>query len=384
MTSKNTLNMIPLVSVMPDIIRLTGENSSMSEDDLLESAASASMHLYNYKFYENALFIDCIDNFSMMIPDYSQVVAVFYKSDLVASELDDIVQTVQVDLTDSKVTNPSSPIQKESYTTSPFGKISKKTVHRCKRKAMDYGWKHMTLGHSVMNMYQVALAQKTYEECMSNISLCSPTSLGHKPVKDSRCNCGGTCLGNCKGKTVCTEITTIDNCTQESCTQIINETSISAETQCKKNLKDMMYDICSSCGDYTYSIKGNKITFSQATGFAMVIYKRICTDDEGGILIPDHPLANEAIKAYVMMEYTEREAITHTQGSFRLYRHYLDKWERLSAAAGGELVKPSLPEYVEMAKLNKMFKGNNGSSIYDNVQTEHINLGLTNSGYGRY
>lgn len=128
-----------------------------------------------------------------------------------------------------------------------------------------------------------------------------------------------------------------------------------------------------ACDD-SYIVKGNMINISQKNGYVIVIYKRVIKDDEtGSLLMPDHPLVKLAIKNYVLMEIYERKMLMHEEGSIGLYDRYLKQWEISSASAIGETIKPSLPEWIEIVKLNRFFKDDSPYRIFDQTGFEKFN-----------
>lgn len=128
-----------------------------------------------------------------------------------------------------------------------------------------------------------------------------------------------------------------------------------------------------SC-EYSYSIKGNVLTTSFDEGFVMVVYKRTPCDSEGDLVIPTVPLINEALKAYVLMEFHEKSMNMHEEGSVGLYDRYSRKWEVLAAAAVGSMLLPDEDEWVEISRMNTLFKTEHPNKIYGKPNEEFINL----------
>ena len=131
------------------------------------------------------------------------------------------------------------------------------------------------------------------------------------------------------------------------------------------------------------------MTCSAREGYVLFIYHRTPRDVDGDLVIPNLPLVNEALKAYVLMEIHERQMNMHRQGSINLYDRYHSKWERLSAAAQGEMMKPSLPEWVSIVRDNGFFQDDAPERIYsDAPKNEFTDIGFTSRGsagsYGYY
>lgn len=77
--SKNNTKLIRLESVLADVYRLIDPNMGISEDDILESAASAMSHLYNYKIYEKAMCVRRVCNYKAALPtDFQSIESVMY------------------------------------------------------------------------------------------------------------------------------------------------------------------------------------------------------------------------------------------------------------------------------------------------------------------
>lgn len=366
-SNKNTRQMIKLESILQDIYRILDSNSGITEDDLMESAAAGMSHLYNYKLYERALYINTVDNFKMILPDFYEVEAVFFKEEMDSAELDEVVESVQVDLSDEDINSSFSAINKDNFTTIGTGRLSRKSVFQSAKAATNRGWIPMTLGHGITNLYNMKVMQAAIVKCeqeeLMNTVICNTDATSTTSITDQ----------------IMTTTTVMNLTTGESSTGSV--TTSSNVNSLKEGCYNKYKHLCPSCHNHSYSVSNGTLTVSRPNGYVMVYYKRTPRDEDGDLIIPNHPLVNEALKAYVMMEFHERQTVFHMEGSFRLYQSYLEKWERLSAAASGELVKPSLDEHIEITNLNRMFKGNHAHDIHDNVQKENIDLGYTSRNY---
>lgn len=98
----------------------------------------------------------------------------------------------------------------------------------------------------------------------------------------------------------------------------------------------------------TYSAKNCVLTLSQKSGYALVLYDRLLTDDEGNLLMPVIPEFTDAVRSYVLMEMHLRAANEHTQGSLSLYDRFKDEWEKKQAEVRAKLIMLDLPEYISM------------------------------------
>lgn len=161
--SMNTYKMIPMESVLQDVYRLIGQNRDVEENELLESAASAMSHLYNYKLYERVMCIGVVDNFKMVLPDFYQVDAVLYKSELSEQEFSSLPKTFQVDF--SLVDNDSSSLNYcNVHTVEDVGRVSHKCLYHLKTSASRNGWTFMTLSHSIAT--QIAIGSDVSSKCI--------------------------------------------------------------------------------------------------------------------------------------------------------------------------------------------------------------------------
>lgn len=306
--SMNTYKMVKLESVLQDIYRVVGTNTDVSQDDLLESAASAMSHLYNYKLYERVIGIGIINNHKVVMPDFYQVDAVMYRSAITEEDIEKIGKTVQIDLSfvDDQL-SPLNPCDTEVIGT--LGKISRKQLYQIKSSGQSMGWNHMTLTHSIATVLNMS-------QTMNSSS-------------DGCGEAGGSC-------------------------------------------------------EYTYSLSGNVISTSQKDGLVLVVFTRTPRDADGDLVIPVIPLVNEALKSYVLMEIHERDMNMHVEGAMRLYDVYFTKWERLSAAAIGELNKLTYPEWIELVKQNRFFKDDSPFRGYDKAHFERTDIGWTDQPYTNF
>lgn len=97
----NTFKLVPIQFVMNSIYRVFDNNAPdiMSETDMLESASTAAHHIYNYKYYEEAICISALNEYKVLLPDYRKIKAVFWKDDLSDKEYSELIVTLKKDLT---------------------------------------------------------------------------------------------------------------------------------------------------------------------------------------------------------------------------------------------------------------------------------------------
>ena len=151
--------------------------------------------------------------------------------------------------------------------------------------------------------------------------------------------------------------------------------SVSNNTFDRSVLCDTSLNLHASCGQWFIPDNtNNRFITSFDEGFIAVAYYRFPQNEKGQFLIPDHPLYNEALDAYVLCKVSERHWHMSIQGGESKYKHYLAKWEELSAAATGELMMPSLPDYINMDKQNKFFKDDGPTKVFGGTSREKINL----------
>jgi hypothetical protein len=142
--------------------------------------------------------------------------------------------------------------------------------------------------------------------------------------------------------------------------------------QCDTDVKPPLGRSC----NLTYSVNGNIITTSCRDGFVIIIYRRAIRDTDGHPMIPATQNVKEAIKAFVLMEYFERNMIHDDQGALGKFRIYAQRWENLAAAAVGDLMNVTLPEWVEVVKTNRFFKDDSPYRHFDTMGFERTNIGL--------
>jgi hypothetical protein len=144
-----------------------------------------------------------------------------------------------------------------------------------------------------------------------------------------------------------------------------------------------MMSTCTDCSGvaeackYTYSVKGDTMSFSESEGYVMILYSRVLRDSEGNLLIPNIENVNEAIRAYVLMEVQMKDVIMHREGSLSIYDRFERRWQELSAIAQAELMMPSLPEWIDMIRdTNRLIKEDPIERLYDShYGPERIYLG---------
>ena len=138
-----------------------------------------------------------------------------------------------------------------------------------------------------------------------------------------------------------------------------------------------------SCGDWFIpDNSNNRFITSFTDGYLAVAYYRFPQNEKGEFLIPDVPEVAEAIKAYVLMIVFQRLWHGSKQGADQKYRHYLEQWQQLAAAAVGKMMMLSLPEYINLDKQNKFFRDDAPEKIYGGFGKENVNFGGAER-YGR-
>lgn len=145
-------------------------------------------------------------------------------------------------------------------------------------------------------------------------------------------------------------------------------------------------DYClSSCSDYYIPDNANhRFITSFDEGWIMVAYYRFPQNDKGQFMVPDHPLYNEALETYVLHKLYQRMWHLSKQGAQNKYQHYLQKWQELSAAATGELMMLSLPDYINLDKQNKFFRDDSPLKVFGGYGKEQIELNNPRDGRNGY
>lgn len=139
------------------------------------------------------------------------------------------------------------------------------------------------------------------------------------------------------------------------------------------------------CEDYYIPDNANhRFITSFDEGWLMVAYYRFPQNNKGQFMVPDHPLYNEALESYVLSKLFERMWHLSKQGAQNKYMHYLQKWQQLAAATTGELMMPSLPDYINLDKQNKFFRDDSPLKIFGGYGKEKIELNNPRDGYQGY
>ena len=151
--------------------------------------------------------------------------------------------------------------------------------------------------------------------------------------------------------------------------------SLSNNSWDRSILCDTSANLHSSCGQWFIPDNTNsRFITSFDKGWIAVAYYRFPMNEAGQFLVPDHPLYNEALDTYVLYKISQRQWHMSVQGAETRYKHYLDKWEELAAAAVGELMMPSLPDYINIDKQNRFFKDDGSTKVFGGGGSERINL----------
>jgi hypothetical protein len=131
----------------------------------------------------------------------------------------------------------------------------------------------------------------------------------------------------------------------------------------------------SGCSNYFIPDNANsRFITSFDSGWIMVAYYRFPQNNKGEFVVPDHPLYNEALESYILSKLYQRKWHMSEQGADSKYKHYLSKWQELSAAATGELMMLSLPDYVNLDKQNKFFKDDSPLKIFGGYGKEQLEM----------
>lgn len=131
---------------------------------------------------------------------------------------------------------------------------------------------------------------------------------------------------------------------------------------------------CNECGDWWLpdNVRERFIT-SFETGYIAVTYYRYPQNEEGQYLIMDEPFLKDAIEAFVLSKTYQRLWNMSVDGAQQKYTHYSQKWSVLANAAIGELMRLSLPEIINMDRMNTLFKKDNIQKVlggYGKEQTK--------------
>lgn len=129
----------------------------------------------------------------------------------------------------------------------------------------------------------------------------------------------------------------------------------------------------SSCEDWYIPDNANsRFLTSFESGYLSVAYLRFPMNSDNEFLIPDVPEYAEAIESYVLMKIYQRFWHLSKQGADTKYKHYLEKWQWLSAAAVAKMNMLSLPEYINLTKQNKFFKDDSPLNVYGGYGRENM------------
>jgi hypothetical protein len=279
--------MVSIRRVLADVYTLIDQNMGVTEDVLMEWAATGLAHFYNYKVLEEAICFRRVENHQTVVPtNMVDILSVMYLLDS-QTEIgdrpcpDDKPHSECISVTDTKYLNDEKT-------------VSKKKLYELKTDPKWTAWKYLSVGNSH------ATLSLMNEDCP---------------------NIGAIC-------------------------------------------------------EHTFMLTGTDVirtTFEK--GWIAIHYRRPPIDENGDFLIPDIPNVSEALLSYVLMKIFQKQKHMGVQGAKGEYNDYRREWQEFFVAGESELMMPSLPEWYNIIKLNRMFKDSPKHSIFTNNRGEEsINL----------
>jgi hypothetical protein len=134
--------------------------------------------------------------------------------------------------------------------------------------------------------------------------------------------------------------------------------------------------VSTSCGNWFIpDNSNNRFITSFPQGYLAVAYYRFPQNENGEFIIPDLAIFHEALETYVLHKIYQRLWHSSKQGAETKYKHYLEKWQQLAAAAKGDLMNLSIPEYINLSKQNKMFRDDPPGKFFGGWGRENVNFG---------
>lgn len=135
----------------------------------------------------------------------------------------------------------------------------------------------------------------------------------------------------------------------------------------------------STCSEFYYPDTTNdRFITSFQEGYIAVAYYAYPMNEEGQFLIPDNPLVLEAVLSYVLSKTYQRLWNMSVQGAEGKHKYYLQQWQELCAAAVGQMMMLSLPDYINVDKNNRFFKNGSPLRIFGGYGKERVNFGSPN------
>lgn len=132
---------------------------------------------------------------------------------------------------------------------------------------------------------------------------------------------------------------------------------------------------CDGCGDWWLpDMARERFVTSFESGFIAVTYYRYPQNEEGQYLILDEPFLKDAIEAFVLSKTYQRLWNMSVEGAQQKYTHYSQKWSVLANAAIGELMRLSMPEMINLDKMNTLFKKDNIQKLLGGYGKERTNM----------
>lgn len=90
-------------------------------------------------------------------------------------------------------------------------------------------------------------------------------------------------------------------------------------------------------------------------------------DEDGNFLIIDDGDLKEALESYALYNVFRYKTHKSIQGSQNLMSYYEAKWKRLKDKIQIEFIMPTMDDYIEISKMNRLYKT---KSIFDIFKTK--------------
>ena len=131
----------------------------------------------------------------------------------------------------------------------------------------------------------------------------------------------------------------------------------------------------SSCSDwYIPDSAANRIITSFNTGLIMIAYYKYPTNELGQYLILNIPQLIDALTNYVFYKIFQRQWHNSQEGAQNKMSYYKQLWDKQSDNVRVLVNMPTMMDYYNMNKMDRMFKTDNISRILGGWGKERINM----------